>query len=82
MLSLLALGKEIPSSVRLLRAQATQLLVVDGTEVINRQDIPLKGQIDLFVPILFMYYERNDRVEENELYLPAEASQCLHIPHT
>ena len=51
MLSLLALGNDIPSSLRLLRAQATQLLVMDATEIINSQDIPLKEQIGQFVPI-------------------------------
>ena len=51
MLSLLALGNDIPSSLRLLRAQATQLLVMGATEIINSQDIPLKEQIGQFVPI-------------------------------
>ena len=38
-----------------------QLLAEDVIEVITRQYIPLKEQIDRFVTIPFMAYEKNDK---------------------
>ena len=75
------LGKEIPSSLRSLKALAIQLLIVDAIEGIDRQYSPLKRQINRFVTIPFLDYEKNAKVEENELYLAAEVSQRLRISH-